>query len=60
MLRKGTFGQLASWGPERCYVMHKKLSELENGGYKRMEEFKRYMTALNGIDDHSKVGDIHL
>ena len=52
----GTFGQLAPWGPERCYVMHKKLCELENGGYKHMEEFKRYMTALNGIDDHSEVG----
>ena len=28
----GTFGQLACFGAKRCYVMHQKLSELENEG----------------------------
>ena len=52
----GTFGQLAPWGPERCYVMHSKLRELENGGFKKMKEFKRYVRALNGIGDDNDVG----
>ena len=51
-----TFGQLATWGAERCYVMEQKLCELENGGFKTMDEFKPYMKALNGIDNHSPVG----
>ena len=52
----GTFGQLAQWGPERCYVMHMKLRELEGGGFKRMKEFKRYVRALNGVGHDDEVG----
>ena len=30
----GTHGNLSWLMPEHCYVMHKKLEELENGGWK--------------------------
>ena len=33
-LGEGTFGQLARFGPERCYVMHMLLLELADGGWK--------------------------
>jgi hypothetical protein len=44
-LGKGTFGQLARFGPERCALMHLQLSQLENGGWKEKPEFKRYIDA---------------
>lgn len=46
-LGAGTFGQLARFGPERCAVMHLHLSELENGGWKKKEEFEQYIKAYN-------------
>lgn len=41
-LCNGTFGQLAGLGPEHCVVMHKHLSELENGGWREKREFNQY------------------
>ena len=39
--------------------MHKNLSELENGGFKNMKEFERYMVALNGVGSDSEVGQAY-
>ena len=44
-LGNNTYGHIARLGPERCYVMHSLLSELENGGWKTKPEFKRYLEA---------------
>jgi len=61
VLGKNTFGQLARFGPERCYVMHKKLSDLESyfdsndlsdlgaDGWKKFEEFQPFLKSLRGI-----------
>ena len=46
-----TFGQMARFGPERCYVMHQKLSELENGGWEEKKEFDRFKHAMSGIGE---------
>ena len=39
--------------------MHKNLSELQNGRFKKMKEFERYMVALNGIGGDSEVGQAY-
>ncbi len=48
-LGEGTFGQLARFGPERCYVMHMLLSELADGGWKWKDEFMRYREAYDSV-----------
>ena len=50
ILGKGTFGQLSCFGPERCYVMNRQLSELENDGWKGNPAFKPFIDSLAGID----------
>mmetsp|Transcript_30204 Transcript_30204/g.63996 ORF Transcript_30204/g.63996 Transcript_30204/m.63996 type:complete len:87 (-) Transcript_30204:341-601(-) len=49
MLGRNTFGQMARFGPERCYVMHQKLSELENGGWREKPEFDKFKNAMSGV-----------
>jgi hypothetical protein len=44
-LGEGTFGQLARFGPERCYVMHMLLLELADGGWKWKDEFQQFREA---------------
>ena len=46
LMGKNTFGQLSHFGPERCYVMHKKLTELEGDGWKSKPEFKKFRAVL--------------
>jgi hypothetical protein len=48
-LGNGSWGQSARLAVERCYVMHMKLSELENDGWKDKPEFKPYLDALEKI-----------
>ena len=48
-LGKNTFGQLARFGSERCYVMHKKLSKLEGDGWKKKKEFSEFRKVFEGI-----------
>ena len=48
-LGDNTYGHLSQLGPERCYVMHSHLLELENGGWKDREEFKRYMEVVPNV-----------
>ena len=48
-LGTNTFGQLSRFGPERCYVMHKKMSELEGNGWKAKHEFKKFRDVAEGI-----------
>ena len=49
-LGKGTFGQLARFGPERTAVMHLRILEVEQN-FKEMPEFNRYNTAYSGIGE---------
>ncbi|KAL7530309.1 hypothetical protein ACHAXR_007396 [Thalassiosira sp. AJA248-18] len=51
LMGKNTFGQLSRFGPERCYVMHKKLTELEGDGWKSKPEFKKFIAVLDGIGE---------
>lgn len=48
-LGNGTFGQLSRFGPERVYVMHSCLSELEGDGWKSKSEFHKFRHSLKGI-----------
>ena len=48
-LGDNTYGHLSRLGPERCYVMHSHLLELENGGWKARDEFKRYMEVVPNV-----------
>ncbi len=48
-LGEGTFGQLARFGPERCYVMHMLLLELADGGWKWKDEFLRFREAYDSV-----------
>ena len=48
-LGEGTFGQLARFGPERCYTMHKLLKELEGGVMKEQMEFQRFRAAYESV-----------
>ena len=45
----GIFDQLACFGTERCYVMHQKLSELENEGWKDRPEFDMFKRSILGV-----------
>ena len=48
-LGEGTFGQLARFGPERCYVMHMLLLELADGGWKWKDEFLHFREAYGSV-----------
>ena len=48
-LGPNTYGHLSRLGPERCYVMHSHLLELENGGWKARDEFERYMEVVPNV-----------
>ena len=43
------FGQMPRFRPERCYVMHKKLSELEGNGWHKKKEFRELIKVFEGI-----------
>ena len=45
----GTFGQLSRFGARRWYVMHQKLSELENEGWKDRPEFDMFKRSILGV-----------
>ena len=47
----GTHGYLSRFMPQRCYVMHKKPEELENGGWKSKPEFKEFLLAVEGVSE---------
>ena len=51
----GTQGYLSWFMPEHCYVMHKKLEELENGGWKSKPEFKEFMLAVEGVSESARL-----
>ena len=53
-LDKGTFGQIARFGPERCAAMHLRLLELENGGVEKEGEFRRYRETYQQSTDSVK------
>ena len=56
-LGKDTFGQLARFGPERLYIMHKKLKELEeDDGWKENPHFADFMASLKGFSETGKYG----
>jgi len=55
VLGKGTHGFLARLLHERLYATHKKLSEIENGGWRNKDEFKRYLTALEGVSGEATL-----
>uniref|UniRef100_A0A7S2PCR3 Uncharacterized protein n=1 Tax=Skeletonema marinoi TaxID=267567 RepID=A0A7S2PCR3_9STRA len=48
-LGKRSFGHLARFILERISVMHFQICQLENGGYKTVDEFKSYIKSLQGI-----------
>lgn len=48
-LGKGTWGQTSRFGSVRLYVMHKKLSELEDDGWKKNKHFKKFVDCLKGV-----------
>lgn len=53
VLGKNTYGQLARFGQERCFVMHKGLCVLEEKwavNFEGIPEFEPYAQALEGID----------
>jgi hypothetical protein len=45
----GTHTYLSRFMPQGSYVMHKKLEELENGGWKLKPEFKQFLAAVKGV-----------
>ena len=49
VLGRGSYGQTSRLCPERAYVMHKLLSDLEHGGWKSKPAFKEYLTAIEGV-----------
>lgn len=48
-LGQNTYGHLSRLGPERCYVMHSLLVELENGGWKTKDEYKRFLDVVPNV-----------
>ena len=48
-LGKRSFGHLARFVLERISVMNFQICQLENGGYKIVDEFKSYIKSLQGI-----------
>lgn len=54
-LGKGTFGQLSRFGPERLYVMHMKLQELEEG-WRNNPHFDDFKASLAGVSNSGKYG----
>ena len=47
----GSFGQMARFGPERQYIMHKKLAEIEGDGWKSNKHFEKFRQSLKGVGD---------
>ena len=45
----GSFGQTSRLCPERVFIMHKLLSELENGGWRSKPRFKAFLDVLPGV-----------
>lgn len=51
----GSYGQTYRLCPERAFIMHRKLLELENGGWKTKQRFKSFLDVLPGV---ARAGDI--
>ena len=48
-LGEGSFGQISRFCVERCYIMHKLLSDIEKGNWKEWTQFQEYTRALEGV-----------
>jgi len=48
VLGSGSWGQTARLAVQRCYVMHMKLKELEDG-WESMPQFKPYLDEVSKI-----------
>ena len=57
VLGNGSWGQTARLAVERCYVMHDKLKELENGGWKNKPQFAPYLKALEKVPNAGDVSN---
>jgi hypothetical protein len=54
-LGAGSYGQTARFCPERTYIMHKLLSDLEERGWKEKPEFAHFLKLVPGV---SYAGEI--
>ena len=57
-LGRDSWGQTARLGVERCYVMHAKLKELENDGWKNNTHFTTYLKALEKIPNAGNISNV--
>lgn len=48
---RNTFGQVSRLMPERAAVMHQKVHELMDGGWRNKEEFKPFLEALDRVPE---------
>jgi hypothetical protein len=49
VLGPGSYGQTSRLCPERAFVMHKLLSNLENGGWRSRPAFREFLEVLEGV-----------
>ena len=57
VLGSGSWGQTARLAVERCYVMHMKLKELEDG-WENMPQFKPYLDEVSKIPEKGSVSKV--
>lgn len=57
LLGSGSYGQTSRLCVERCYIMHKFLAELEDGGWEQRAEFNAYKAALEEIEEEEDGDD---
>lgn len=55
VLGSGIYRQTSHLGPERAYIMHQQLAELENGKWRENLAFDEYLEVLEGVMSAGKV-----
>jgi hypothetical protein len=56
-LGAGSYGQTARLCPEQAYIMHKLLSDLEEGGRKEKPEFAHFLKLVPGVSYAGEISD---